>query len=219
MTTDATTFSAARPFSLNASPVAFGIVAFAISIALLMIVALSPDTEAASKPAFSPAAVSFTRQLNMRTSELSSVYMESASARDERPLPPPPAPVVAAPVVSSNPRVQSQSVVGPSREQVVTRGKMTATLTFYDCMVQRFCGAMANGQKVYEGAAACSYNLAFGTMFTITGDPTGRVYVCKDRGLLPNTHVDIFWNNPADGWAWQRAVGSRGTIEIVELPR
>src|SRR5258708_4132317 len=66
--------------------------------------------------------------------------------------------------------------------------------------------------------ASCS-NLATGTMFTITGDPTGRVYVCKDRGLLPNTHVDIFWNNPADGWAWQRAVGSRGTIEIVELPR
>jgi hypothetical protein len=102
---------------------------------------------------------------------------------------------------------------------VVTRGALTSTLTFYDCMVQKFCGAMANGQKVYEGAAACSYNLAMGTMFTIKGDPTGRVYVCKDRGLLPNTHVDIFWNNPADGWAWQRAVGSRGTIEFVELPR
>jgi hypothetical protein len=40
--------------------------------------------------------------------------------------------------------------------------------------------------------------------------------VCKDRGLLPDTHVDIFWNSPDDGWQWQGAVGSRGTIEIVE---
>jgi hypothetical protein len=215
MTTDAISFAPARALPTSASLI-FGIVAFAFSIALLAIVITTPDADGADTTAFSPVAISFTRFINMRTSELSSVYLETASARDERPVPPP-APIIAQP--SANVRVQSQSIVGPSREQVVAKGKMTATLTFYDCMVQKFCGAMANGQKVYEGAAACSYNLAFGTMFTITGDPTGRVYVCKDRGLLPNTHVDIFWNNPADGWAWQRAVGSRGTIEIVELPR
>jgi hypothetical protein len=215
MTTDATTFAPARPLPTSASLV-FAVVAFAFSIALLAIVITTPDADGSDEPAFSPVAISFTRFLNMRTSELSSVYLETASARDERPIPPP-APIIAP--SSSNVRVQSQSIVAPSREQVVTRGKMTATLTFYDCLVQKFCGAMANGQKVYEGAAACSYNLAFGTMFTIAGDPTGRVYVCKDRGLLPNTHVDIFWNDPADGWRWQRAVGSRGTIEIVELPR
>jgi len=54
-------------------------------------------------------------------------------------------------------------------------------------------------------------------MFTIAGDPTNRVYVCEDRGLLPNTHVDIFWNDPKDGYWWQSQVGMRGTIEIVEL--
>ena len=172
---------------------------------------MSPDTSNASEASFSPAAISFTRFDQHAHSELSSVYLETASARDERPLPPP-APVAPA-------RAQPAGVPAPSRDQVVTKGKMTATLTFYDCLSQKFCGAMSNGQKVYEGAAACSYNLATGTMFTITGDPTGRVYVCKDRGLLPNTHVDIFWNDPADGWRWQRAVGSRGTIEIVELPR
>jgi hypothetical protein len=211
MTTDARLFAPARALPASAS-VILGIIAFAFSIALLAIVVTTPDADGADAPAFSPVAISFTRFLNMRTSELSSVYLETASTRDERPLPPPPP--EPAPV-----RVQAASVAGPSRDQVVTRGKLTSTLTFYDCMVQKFCGAMSNGQKVYEGAAACSYNLAIGTMFTITGDPTGRVYVCKDRGLLPNTHVDIFWNNPADGWAWQRAVGSRGTIEIVELPR
>ena len=214
MTTDATAFAPARALSLKSTPLVFGIVAFTFSLALLLVVMMSPDTSNASEASFSPAAISFTRFLNMRTSELSSVYLETASARDERPLPPPPAPVVEAPA-----HVPAPSPYAPSRDQVVTKGKMTATLTFYDCLSQRFCGAMSNGQKVYEGAAACSYNLATGTMFTITGDPTGRVYVCKDRGLLPNTHVDIFWNDPADGWRWQRAVGSRGTIEIVELPR
>ena len=63
---------------------------------------MSPDTSQASEPAFSPVAISFVRYLNMRTSELSSVYLETASARDERPLPPPP------PVAEA--RVQAQSV-------------------------------------------------------------------------------------------------------------
>ena len=210
MTTDATTFAPARTLP-STTPLILGIIAFAFSIALLAVVMTTPDADGSEGPAFSPVAISFTRFVNMRTSELSSVYLETASVRDERPLPPPPPP----PAVE----VKAPSVAAPAREQVVTKGKLTSTLTFYDCLSQKFCGAMANGQKVYEGAAACSYNLAMGTMFTITGDPTGRVYVCKDRGLLPNTHVDIFWNDPADGWRWQRAVGSRGTIEIVELPR
>ncbi|HEY7270468.1 MAG TPA: hypothetical protein VH951_11630 [Dehalococcoidia bacterium] len=210
MTTDASTFAAARPFSLNVSPAVLGVAALAASIVLLLVVIVSPGARA-SEPDFSPAAISMVRHFNMRMSEMSSVYIETASSREERPPPAPPAPVA---------RAAAQPVVpAPTRDQVVTKGKMTATLTFYDCLVQKFCGAMSNGQKVYEGAAACSYNLAIGTMFTIAGDPTGRVYVCKDRGLLPNTHVDIFWNDPADGWRWQRAVGSRGTIEIVELPR
>jgi hypothetical protein len=211
MTTDASALAAVRPFSLNVSPVVLGVAALAASVVMLLIVMLSPGANA-GEPSFSPAAISVVRHFNIRMSEMSSVYMETASVREERP-PPPPAPAPAA-------RAAAQPVVpAPTRDQVVARGKMTATLTFYDCLVQKFCGAMSNGQKVYEGAAACSYNLAIGTMFTIAGDPTGRVYVCKDRGLLPNTHVDIFWNDPADGWRWQRAVGSRGTIEIVELPR
>jgi len=93
--------------------------------------------------------------------------------------------------------------------------KLNSTLTFYDCMDQGFCGAMANGEDVYEGAAACSYDLPFGTRFTIPGDPTQRVYVCKDRGLLSDTHVDIFWYNPDDGWLWQSAVGSTAEIDVL----
>jgi hypothetical protein len=91
-------------------------------------------------------------------------------------------------------------------------------LTFYDCAGQGFCGKMYNGEKVYEGAAACSWNLPLGTRFMIVGDPTGRVYVCEDRGLLSDTWIDVFWHDPADGYAWQSIVGRHGTIVIVSLP-
>jgi hypothetical protein len=92
---------------------------------------------------------------------------------------------------------------------------LNSRLTFYDCMDQGFCGAMANGEDVYEGAAACSYDLSFGTRFIIHGDPTKRIYVCKDRGLLSDTHVDIFWYRPEDGWLWQTVVGSTGAIAVL----
>ncbi|HEY4686541.1 MAG TPA: hypothetical protein VII57_10905 [Dehalococcoidia bacterium] len=92
-------------------------------------------------------------------------------------------------------------------------------ITFYDCLGQGFCGKMASGRRVYEGAAACSWDMAAGTKFVIQGDPTGRVYTCEDRGLLTNTWVDIFWRDPANGWRWQAAVGSQGSIDILETPR
>ena len=104
-----------------------------------------------------------------------------------------------------------------SRAPTTVTGRITnVNLTFYDCLSQGFCGAMYNGRRVYEGAAACSWNLPIGTRFTIVGDPTGRIYICEDRGLLADTWIDIFWNDPANGWHWQRQVGRIGTIEILQ---
>jgi len=104
-------------------------------------------------------------------------------------------------------------------ETRLTRGIIdNVNITFYDCANQGFCGAMYNGRKVYEGAAACSWNLSIGTRFVIVGDPTHRIYTCEDRGLLANTWVDIFWYHPSDGYNWQRHVGRYGTIEIVSTP-
>jgi hypothetical protein len=91
-------------------------------------------------------------------------------------------------------------------------------LTFYDCEDQGFCGAMYNGRKVYQGAAACSWDMSLGTRFVIEGDPTKRTYVCEDRGLLEDTWVDVFWNDPRDGELWQSAVGRQGVIQIVAVP-
>jgi hypothetical protein len=88
-------------------------------------------------------------------------------------------------------------------------------ITFYDCSVQEFCGKMYGGLRVYEGAAACSFDIPLGIRFRIVGDPTGHVYRCDDRGVLPNTWVDIFFFNQPDGRNWQSDVGRFGTIEIL----
>jgi len=106
-----------------------------------------------------------------------------------------------------------------SRHQIRHKGRLYGVnITFYDCKGQGFCGGMYNGRKVYQGAAACSWNLPLGTRFYIVGDPTKRTYTCEDRGLLDETWVDVFWNEPRDGWIWQSKVGRYASIEVISLP-
>jgi hypothetical protein len=85
-----------------------------------------------------------------------------------------------------------------------------APITFYACEGAHggFCGRMASGRIVYEGAAACGRSYKLGTRLGILGDPTGRVYTCEDRGLLAPTQVDVFWYKEADGWLWLAQVGT-----------
>jgi hypothetical protein len=74
---------------------------------------------------------------------------------------------------------------------------------------------MASGIQVFEGAAACSADLPFGTRIRINGDPTGRVYECLDRGHLANTWIDVFFYDTRDGIAWQSLLG--GTVSNIEI--
>ena len=133
-------------------------------------------------------------------------------------------PVAATPIAATpqpSPRKASPPAapILPAAERfAVGQTVENVNLTFYDCLSQGFCGHMYGGKIVYEGAAACSWNLAIGTHFVIVGDPTGRVYVCEDRGLLADTWVDIFWHDPADGWIWQARIGRLGTIQILVAP-
>lgn len=90
-----------------------------------------------------------------------------------------------------------------------------ARLTFYSCTGEGFCGNMANGEPAYEGAVACSDNLPLGTTLRILSDPSGRVLVCLDRGILSPTWIDVYFYNAADGWAWQSVVGTMSDIEIL----
>ncbi len=86
----------------------------------------------------------------------------------------------------------------------------TVQITFYTC--PPYCGLMADGNPVYEGAAACGGAFRNGQLFTIEKDPTLRTYVCADRGLGPWRWVDIFWADAADGRAWITQIGSYGTV-------
>jgi hypothetical protein len=136
------------------------------------------------------------------------------------PAPVPGAAATPEPAAQALPAVEVEAVAAapePSPEPAAAGRKISGVnITFYDCASQGFCGNMANGRRVYEGAAACSYDLPLGTRFYIEGDPTKRIYRCEDRGLLVNTWVDIFWYHQLDGWRWQEAVGRYGTIVIVE---
>lgn len=92
-----------------------------------------------------------------------------------------------------------------------------ARITVYGCAGPGggFCNYMASGGAPFEGAAACSYDLPFGTRVRIIGDPTGRIYECLDRGALAATWVDVFFYNTSDGIAWQSTLG--GTVADIEI--
>jgi len=95
---------------------------------------------------------------------------------------------------------------------------LRARVTIYGCTGPGggFCNHMASGTAVFEGAAASSSNLPFGTKLTIAGDPTGRVYECLDRGSLSATWIDVYFENTTDGMAWQSELGATSAdITIV----
>jgi len=94
---------------------------------------------------------------------------------------------------------------------------LNARITIYGCTGPGggFCGNMASGVRVFEGAAACSHDLPFGTRFIIHGDATGRVYECLDRGALKTTWVDVFFYNTTAGINWASNLG--GTVAPIEI--
>jgi hypothetical protein len=121
--------------------------------------------------------------------------------------------------------VETPAAKTPEENQIAPPGGLPSVgeiydvnVTFYDCLNQGFCGAMYSGVQVFEGAAACSWDLPLGTRFVIEDDPTRRIYVCADRGLLPDTWVDIYFYSPSDGWAWQGSVGRHATLLILSVP-
>jgi uncharacterized protein YraI len=78
-----------------------------------------------------------------------------------------------------------------------------------------YCGGMANGETVHEGAAACAPD-ALGQRFTIEGDPTARIYTCTDTGgAVLNDHRDIWFMHSDEGYAWWTQVGPRAYINIL----
>ena len=78
-----------------------------------------------------------------------------------------------------------------------------------------WCGAMANGEVVHRGAAACDRS-RLGERFRIQGDPLGLTYECKDTGsAVHGHHRDIFFHLSDDGYRWIVEVGYTAVIEIL----
>ena len=101
--------------------------------------------------------------------------------------------------------------------------RVVATVSFYYCAAGSspsgdggaWCGVMRDGKLVYPGAAACDYAY-IGQQFRIEGDPSGRVYTCNDTGsAVHGLHRDIWFRTNDEGWRWQREMGRRVVIEIV----
>lgn len=96
-------------------------------------------------------------------------------------------------------------------------------LTFYSCVNDvgapyeaGFCGGTFSGLQVGLGQAACSWDMAMGTVLV---DPTGQIRVCTDRGAfgaMGIPWVDVFFYWVSDGVRWQGRVGTWGTIWIVK---
>ncbi len=123
-------------------------------------------------------------------------------------------------------QLQADSVVwiragaGPAVVETVE-----ATLSYYYCNQGSlaasigdgggWCGAMANGEIVHEGAAACARE-HLGQRFRIVDDPLGLTYTCKDTGsAVHGQHRDVWFDNSDDGYRWIVEVGYTAQVEIL----
>ena len=123
---------------------------------------------------------------------------------------------------SANAEVPATAPVGQPYTMAAASGYapgtvLRARITIYGCTGPGggFCDNMASGGTAFQGAAACSNDLAFGTRLTIAGDQTGRVYECLDRGSLPPTWIDVYFGDTSDGLAWQSSLG--GTVASIQI--
>jgi uncharacterized protein YraI len=129
-------------------------------------------------------------------------------------------------------QLRTNSVVtlrrAPDADPPPDAGSLTrfeTTITYYYCVPGSnpaaigdgggYCGAMANGQTVFAGAAACASD-RLGQRFTIEGDPTLRTYTCTDTGgSVLNEHRDIWFMHSDEGYAWWAALGPTAIINIL----
>ncbi len=119
-------------------------------------------------------------------------------------------------------QVQSTPVIRfappPTAAPVDAEGWVTLDdLSFYVCdgapagFQDGYCDSPAGPLPLNEGQVACGYAWQIGNRFQIESDPTGRTYVCNDRGRGPSRWLDVFFWHYADGrafvdslkWPWR----------------
>ena len=114
-----------------------------------------------------------------------------------------------------HPLVQVPPQVDAAPKQQSTT-EYDATITFYCCDPDGFCGTTASGTTVHPSTAACGNSYWMGMRFRIQGDPIHQLYICEDTGYLGANQVDIWFHSCQEGYAWQSVVGSHGLIEVLD---
>lgn len=100
--------------------------------------------------------------------------------------------------IGSQPQVLEKGtpvrVSGEGRSPTSGQALVTGYYCEYDSGVRGdgggYCGAMSNGEVVYEGAVACGSNWQLGTTLYI--ENLDRFVTCKDRGYLASNQIDVF---------------------------
>ena len=82
-------------------------------------------------------------------------------------------------------------------------------ITFYTC--PPYCANPSGPLDLGEGQAACDPSW-MGQRFILNG----REYICNDTGnAVWGAHVDLFFWNEADGWAYLARYGTQGRIALL----
>ena len=153
------------------------------------------------------------------------VWLRAGAGPDPDPEPEPTATSEPEPTATAEP----EPTATPEPEPTTTPEGTTveARITYFYCNQGtisagigdggRFCGLMANGEMVHQGAAACSRdNAAQGQRFRIIGDPLGLIYTCKDTGnAVHGEQRDIWFENSDDAINWIGQVGDTALVEIL----
>ena len=88
--------------------------------------------------------------------------------------------------------------------------KMPMYVTFYSC--PPYCGDPSGPLPLGEGQAACDWAY-MGRRFTLNG----HEWICNDTGgLVHGNHVDLFFWDANNGWAYLAQYGTEGILTWVK---
>lgn len=126
--------------------------------------------------------------------------------REDAPEPAPPAP---SPTPAPRPERAAPEVAPTVHAQPASGEAVDAKITFYTC--PPYCANPSGPLPLAEGQAACDPSW-MGQRFILND----REYVCNDTGnAVWGAHVDLFFWDEADGWAYLAEHGTQGRIVLL----
>ena len=101
-------------------------------------------------------------------------------------------------------------MAGDADAAVAAEGAVAVYVSFYTC--PPYCGDPSGPLPLGEGQAACDPTY-MGRRFMLNG----AEWVCNDTGgAVHGAHVDLFFWEETDGWAYLAAHGTEGALTWLE---